>query len=85
MKNNPARSALGISFIGVGDIERSLEFYRDVIGLAVTDRRDWPTESLAAQWQSEPGLAAEAVLASYPGSRVGRVMLIEFQAEHRRR
>ena len=76
-------SALGISFIGVADMERSLEFYRDVIGLTASEPRAWSGESLAAQWQSPPGLEAQAVLATYPGSRVGRVMLVRFHAEKR--
>ena len=64
-------------------MERSLEFYRDVIGLTVTEPRAWSGESLAAQWQSPADLEAEAVLATYPGSRVGRVMLLRFNAETR--
>ena len=77
-------SALGISFIGVADMERSLEFYRDVIGLRVTEPQDWSGESLAGQWQSPPGMKAEAVLATYPGSSVGRVMLVRFHADSRK-
>ena len=77
-------SALGISFVGVADMERSLEFYRDVIGLTVTEPRPWSGESLTAQWQSPAGMEADAVLATYPGSRVGRVMLVEFHADSRR-
>ena len=84
MASYKAGSALGISFIGVADMERSLGFYRDVIGLTVTAPCLWHGESLAAQWQSPPGLEAEAVLAAYPGSRVGRVMLLQFRTDSRR-
>lgn len=83
MTTNRTGSALGISFIGVADMDRSLEFYRDVIGLTVTESQAWSGESLVAQWQSPTGMDADAVLATYPGSRVGRVMLIRFHAETR--
>ena len=83
MANHPTGSALGISFIGVAHMERSLEFYRDVIGLTVTEASPWSGESLAAQWQCSSRLEAEAVLATYPGSRVGRVMLLRFHSDSR--
>ena len=83
MTSRNARSALGISFIGVGDMGQSLTFYRDVIGLTVTDSQPWSGGSLAAQWQCPPGSEAEAVLATFPGSRVGRVMLVKFHADSR--
>ena len=84
MASYKTASALGISFIGVADMERSLGFYRDVIGLNVTEPRAWSGESLAAQWQSPLDMEAEAILATYPGSRVGRVMLVRFHADSRR-
>ena len=83
MTSRKARSALGISFIGVGDMGQSLTFYRDVIGLTVTDSQPWSGRSLAAQWQCPPGSEAEAVLATFPGSRVGRVMLVKFHSDSR--
>ena len=83
MAGSKAGSALGISFIGIADMERSLGFYRDVIGLTVTEPHAWSGESLAAQWQAPLDMEAEAVLATYPGSRVGRVMLVRFHAEAR--
>lgn len=83
MGREGAGSALGISFIGVADMERSLEFYRDVIGLAITEPVSWSGESLARQWQCPPGWEAETVLATYPASRVGRIMLVRFRAGSR--
>lgn len=77
-------STLGFSFIGVADLDRSLEFYRDIIGLDASPPVPWSERSLAEHWQAPHTEAAQTVLLGFPGSDVGRVVLVEFGGQRRR-
>ncbi len=37
----PNGSPLNTAIIGVDDLEQSIKFYRDLIGLTVSDKFDW--------------------------------------------
>ncbi|MCB1624943.1 MAG: hypothetical protein KDI32_10185, partial [Pseudomonadales bacterium] len=68
-------SALAFALISVRSLEKSLEFYRDVIGLST--RGVAATECQIACDDDRP-FAARAALMSEPGTPAGRVLLVEF-------
>ena len=76
-------TALGISICGVENIERSLEYYRDLIGLDVVDRGTWAGREFEHHWRLPAGNSARTALLGFGESPVGRVLLLEFDASHR--
>ena len=68
-------SALAFALISVQSLEKSLEFYRDVIGLSSGGIA--ATDSQIACDDDGP-MAARAALLSEPGTPAGRVLLVEF-------
>ena len=67
--------------IGVADLERSVSFYRDVIGLDAADPVDWSGRALERHMQLAPGTSVRAVVLSAGDSPVGRIILLDFGAE----
>jgi catechol 2,3-dioxygenase-like lactoylglutathione lyase family enzyme len=70
--------------IGVGSLERSLEFYAGTIGLSVIEERDWGGADFSAYWQLPDGAAARTAFLSHGPDPVGRIQLLEFNAGDRK-
>jgi catechol 2,3-dioxygenase-like lactoylglutathione lyase family enzyme len=81
----PEGSPLSVAVIGVEDMDKSLAFYRDSIGLTASAPATWAGEAFEKHWHLPPGSAAEAVFCELPGCEVGRVLLLKFNAAKRRR
>ena len=80
----PNGSPLNTAIIGVDNLEQSLEFYRDLIGLSVSDTFDWRGKDFEDIWQLPSGSNAKGCLCELKGGNVGRVLLLEFKAENRK-
>lgn len=80
----PEGSPLSIAVIGVENLEKSLAFYRDVIGLACSSSMVWEGEAFEKLWRLPPGSQATAVFCELPGCPVGRVLLLQFNAPKRK-
>lgn len=78
-------TALGISICGVEELERALEYYRDLVGLDVLDAGIWAGQSFEDHWRLPAGSSARTALLGFGDSPVGRVLLLEFDASHRDR
>ena len=74
---------LGFVLLGVETLERSLAFYRDVIGLDATEPLAWRGAGFEQSFGLPAGASAEAVTLSAGDSRVGRIVLVEFNAAER--
>ena len=79
----PEGSPLSVAVIGVADMEASLHFYRDLIGLTAHDKVTWSGSAFETLWQLPAGSSAEAVFCELPNYPVGRVLLLDFNAETR--
>jgi catechol 2,3-dioxygenase-like lactoylglutathione lyase family enzyme len=80
----PDGSPLSVAVIGVEDMDRSLAFYRDLIGLSASVPITWNGESFEKLWKLPPGSSAQAVFCELPGCPVGRVLLLQFNALKRK-
>ena len=80
----PEGSPLSIAVIGVADMEKSLAFYRDIIGLSASTPHVWSGETFEKLWKLPAGSHASAVFCELPGCPVGRVLLLQFNAHVRK-
>jgi catechol 2,3-dioxygenase-like lactoylglutathione lyase family enzyme len=76
-------SPLSVAIVGVEQLEQSLAFYRDVIGLEASPVTRWSGHAFEQHWRLPPGSSARAVVLGFPGSSVGRILLLEFDAPNR--
>ncbi|MEQ8509527.1 MAG: hypothetical protein RIF37_12055 [Rhodospirillaceae bacterium] len=74
----PEGSPLSVAVIGVENMEASLHFYRDLIGLTAHAPETWSGEGFEALWHLPQGASANAVFCELPGCPVGRVLLLDF-------
>ena len=79
----PEGSPLSVAVIGVADMDASLNFYRDLIGLTASDRVTWSGPEFETLWHLPAGSSADAVFCELPGYPVGRVLLLDFHADNR--
>ena len=74
---------LAFVVLGVAELERSLAFYRHVIGLDATEPIEWRGAAFERHWCLPAGASARAVTLSAGASPVGRIVLVEFEGETR--
>lgn len=80
----PDGSAMSVAVIGVEDMERSLHFYRDLTGLTAEKKVIWEGADFEAFWHLPKGATAQAVFLHYGPDPVGRILLLQFDAEYRK-
>jgi catechol 2,3-dioxygenase-like lactoylglutathione lyase family enzyme len=74
----PEGSPLSVAVIGAEDMDASLRFYRDLIGLKAHKAVTWSGPEFERLWHMPSGSKAEAVFLELPGCPVGRVLLLDF-------
>lgn len=79
----PDGSPLSVAVIGVADMNASLHFYRDLIGLTAHESVTWSGPGFEKLWHLPEGSTAAAVFCELPGYPVGRVLLLDFDASER--
>jgi catechol 2,3-dioxygenase-like lactoylglutathione lyase family enzyme len=80
----PEGSPLSVAVIGTANMDASLAFYRDLIGLTASSPAVWEGEAFEKLWKLPPGSKATAVFCELPGLPVGRVLLLDFNAAQRK-
>jgi catechol 2,3-dioxygenase-like lactoylglutathione lyase family enzyme len=80
----PEGSPLSVAVVGVADMDASLRFYRDLIGLTAHAPITWEGPDFERHWRLPEGAAAQAVFCELPGVEVGRVLLLAFNATKRK-
>jgi len=80
----PEGSPLSAAVISVTNMETSLSFYRDIIGLTASAPVTWDGDAFETLWHLPPGSSATAVFCELPGCPAGRVMLVQFNARIRK-
>ncbi len=76
-------SPLSLAVLGVSSLETARKFYGDVVGLDASEPTPMAGPGFEAHWGLEPGVTADGVMFSAGSSNVGRVLAIEFHADHR--
>lgn len=76
-------SPLAAAVVGVADLDRSLAFYRGHLGLTVFEQGTWAGRDLERHWHLPPDAAADMAVLGFPGSDVGRVVLLRFGGDRR--
>ena len=76
----PDGSPLSVAVVGVANLNDSLHFYRDLIGLTVHSTQTWSGPIFESLWHLPEGASATAVFCELPGCPVGRVLLLDFDA-----
>ena len=70
--------------IGVSDLQKSLHFYRDLIGLDAQAPVEWSGPDFEAHWKLPKGSSATAVFLHAGDSPAGRVLLLDFHAANKK-
>lgn len=81
----PRGSPLSVAVVSCESLDRSLEFYRDVIGLDPSPPRWWEGDDFESLWPVQRGMRARASLLAAGAASVGRILLVEFAAARRDR
>ena len=79
----PQGSPLAAAVIGVADLEASLRFYRDMIGMEVIHEGECQGTGYEQYWHLPEGAGARAALLSASDAVVGRILLLEFDCADR--
>jgi catechol 2,3-dioxygenase-like lactoylglutathione lyase family enzyme len=79
----PQGSALAVAVVSCANLESSLQFYRDVVGLDPGSVVAWHGTEIEQLWQLRSGAGARACLLAAGSSPVGRVLLLEFEGAGR--
>ena len=79
----PNGSPLNTAIIGVDDLDLSLEFYRDLIGLSTEDPFDWSGKEFEEIWHLPQGSSARGFFCKLKDCDVGRILLLDFKAHEK--
>lgn len=75
---------VSVVILGVDNLESSLHFYGDQIGLSASDAVEWSGDAFEKLWHLPRGATAKAVLLRAGPDPVGRILLLEFEATQRK-
>jgi catechol 2,3-dioxygenase-like lactoylglutathione lyase family enzyme len=76
-------SPLDAAIIGVDDLDASLAFYRDEIGLSADTIEEWAGDAFERYWRLPAGTRAHAAFLGAGPDPVGRILLLEFDSPDR--
>ena len=80
----PKGSQLNTAIIGVEDLDKSIGFYRDLIGLSASDPFDWRGKDFEDIWHLPSGSYAIGSFCELKGCNAGRVLLLDFKAGNKK-
>lgn len=70
--------------ISVEDFDASMHFYRDTVGLLVSEERVWDGSDFENYWRLPAGSSARVAFLGHGADDVGRIQLMEFNARDRK-
>lgn len=73
-------SELQVTTVGVSDLQRSTEFYRDAFGYVMTGAAELSGAELERVWQMPPGMRARCAVLGPEGATTGLLRLVSFDA-----
>ncbi|MGI9309294.1 MAG: VOC family protein [Gammaproteobacteria bacterium] len=77
-------SPVSVAIIGVEDLDASLAFYADILGLEVAESRTWEGSAFEQYWRLPADTTARCAFLGYGPDPVGRIQLMEFDAADRK-
>jgi catechol 2,3-dioxygenase-like lactoylglutathione lyase family enzyme len=78
------KAPVSVVVIGVRSLEESLRFYAGTLGLNVAENRTWEGPDFERYWNLPPGSRARCAFLEHGADPVGRIQLMEFNAENRK-
>lgn len=82
-RTNRSRASVSAVVIGVGNLDKSLEFYARTLGLEVAETRSWQGPELEHYWHLPAGASARCAFLRHGADPVGCIQLMEFDAPDR--
>ena len=84
-KITDSRSApVSVVVIGVENLDDSLKFYAETLGLDVADMQTWSGTAFENYWQVSEGTSARCAFLQHGPDPVGRIQLMEFDSLNRK-
>ena len=84
MNKDVARAQVSVVVIGAEDLDTSLKFYADTLGLEVVETLTWQGPEFEQYWQVPAGSTARCAFLGQGADPVGRIQLMEFDAPNRK-
>jgi catechol 2,3-dioxygenase-like lactoylglutathione lyase family enzyme len=81
---NGASVPVSAVVIGVENLDASLGFYANTVGLEVTETRTWQGSAFEQYWNLPAGSEARCAFLEHGADPVGRIQLMEFNAPDRK-
>jgi len=81
---NDISAPVSVVVISVEDLDESLEFYAETIGLEVAETLTWQGPEFEQYWQVPAGTTARCAFLKHGADPVGRIQLMEFDAPERK-
>jgi catechol 2,3-dioxygenase-like lactoylglutathione lyase family enzyme len=75
---------VSVVVISVEDLDESLEFYAETLGLDVAETLTWQGAEFERYWQVPEGTTARCAFLEHGADPVGRIQLMEFDAPDRK-
>ena len=82
--DNGARAQVSVVVISVENLDASLKFYADTLGLDVAETCTWEGAEFEQYWHVPEGTAARCAFLQHGADPVGRIQLMEFDAPDRK-
>jgi len=79
-----AGSPVSVVVIGAEDLDASLGFYADTLGLEIKEKRTWQGPEFEKYWSLPPGSSAKCAFVQHGPDPVGRILLMEFDSSERK-
>lgn len=83
--NSKHSTPVSVAVLGVENLDASLAFYADTLGLEVAETCSWQGAEFEDYWQLPAGIGARCAFLQYGPDPVGRIQLMEFDAPERKR
>ncbi len=81
----PDSTPVSVAVIGVEDLDASLRFYADTLGLEVIENLSWQGPEFERHWNLPTGSSARCALLVHGADPIGRIQIMEFDAADRKR
>jgi catechol 2,3-dioxygenase-like lactoylglutathione lyase family enzyme len=81
---NSVSAPVSVVVISVEDLDESLEFYAETLGLNVAETLTWQGAEFERYWQVPEGTTARCAFLGHGADPVGRIQLMEFDAPDRK-
>jgi len=87
MKNHeiPDSAPVSVAIISVENLDASLQFYADTLGLETFESLAWQGPAFERHWNLPPGSSARCAFLGHGADPVGRIQIMEFDAGDRKR